>query len=102
MRETCVYTHNDANELITMNRSRETESGSTDTVFAYDAWGWMTSEAISGGASATYAYDYDVRLKTVSPTFPGEGNVTRKYGGDGRRRARTQEVHSNLEFRRPI
>jgi RHS repeat-associated protein len=56
---------------------------------AYDAWGRMTSKAISGSYSATYAYRYGDKLYSVASDFPGEGTVTYEYGGDQKRRERS-------------
>ena len=52
--------------------------GGTTTAMAYDAWGRMTSKAISGSYSATYAYRYGDKLGSVTSNFPGEGTVTYK------------------------
>jgi RHS repeat-associated protein len=76
------YEYNAANEL-----TKETVGGSTVTNFYYDAWGRMMSKA-QGSSSATYAYRYGDKLKSVTSNFSGEGNVTYEYGGDLKRRKR--------------
>jgi len=79
---TTTYEYNTANEL-----TKQTKQG-TDTNFYYDVWGRMTSKA-QGSYSATYAYRYGDKLVSITSNFPGEGNVWYKYGGDGKRRERT-------------
>jgi len=83
MTTTYVYEYNDANELTKQS------VGGTDTTFAYDAWGRMTSKAQGESYSATYAYRYGDKLKSVTSDFPGEGTVTYEYGGDSKRRERS-------------
>jgi hypothetical protein len=60
----------------------------TDTLFFYDDWGRMISKD-QGAYGADYEYRYGDKLRSVTSNFPGEGNVTYKYGGDGKRRERS-------------
>ncbi len=62
--------------------------GRDSTTFGFDDWGRMTSKA-RGSYEATYSYRYGQMLRSVTSDFPGEGNVTYEYGGDGKRRERT-------------
>ena len=80
---TTAFAYTDANEQTSMS------VGGTTTTMAYDAWGRMTSKAISGSYSATYAYRYGDKLYSVTSDFPGEGTVTYEYGGDQKRRERS-------------
>jgi RHS repeat-associated protein len=78
---TTTFAVNNANELTSMADYNGTTS------FAFDAWGRMTSKA-RGSYEATYGYRYGQMLRSVTSDFPGEGNVTYEYGGDGKRRER--------------
>jgi|GEM_PF-2560804 RHS repeat-associated protein len=71
-----------ANELVSL------AVGGTNTSFAYDAWGRMTSKS-DGTYSATYAYRYGDKLASVMSDFPTEGNASYQYDGAGKRRQRT-------------
>ncbi len=101
------YTYDDADNLLTKaiydavaavttstafeyNGTMLTKSiqGATQTTFAYDPKGRMTSKS-DGTYSATYAYRYDDKLCFVTSDFPDEGNVSYTYGSDGKRRSRT-------------
>ena len=72
----------DANELVSQ------AVGGTNTSFAYDAWGRMTSKS-DGTYSATYAYRYGGKLASLMSDFPSEGNASYQYDGAGKRRQRT-------------
>jgi RHS repeat-associated protein len=80
---TYVYAYTVGNEL-----TKQTFGG-TDTTFAYDARGRMTSKS-DGTNSAEYYYNYEDKLTKVSSDFPGDGTVEYEYGGDGTRRQRVQ------------
>ena len=58
--------------------------------YYYDDWGRMTQKNKGYGWVATYGYHYGQMLTSVATNFPGEGNVTYDYGGDGKGRSRTQ------------
>jgi RHS repeat-associated protein len=76
---TTTFAVNNSNELTAM----ADYNGST--TFGFDDWGRMTSKA-RGSYEATYAYRYGQMLRSVTSDFPGEGNVTYEYGGNGKRR----------------
>jgi RHS repeat-associated protein len=80
--DTYVYAHTVANEL-----TKETLNGSTDTDFAFDAWGRMTSKD-DGTYSASYYYNYGSKLTKVASDYPNEGTVEYEYGADRKRRER--------------
>ncbi|MBI4556874.1 MAG: RHS repeat protein [Candidatus Hydrogenedentes bacterium] len=89
--DTYVYAYNTGNEL-----TKQTLAG-TDTSFAYDSWGRMTSKT-QGSYSATYYYNYGDKLTKVSSNFTGEGTVTYKVGADQKRRERNPSGGSITKF----
>ncbi len=85
---TTTFAVNNANELTSMTDYNGT------TTFGFDDWGRMTSKA-RGSYEATYGYRYGQMLRSVTSDFPGEGNVTYEYGGDGKRRAATHGTEAS-------
>ncbi|MBI2433852.1 MAG: hypothetical protein HYV26_13375 [Candidatus Hydrogenedentes bacterium] len=83
---TWTMTPNNANELTQMANSAQ---GATID-FAYDAYGRTTEKAI-GNNAATYAWRYGSKLASVDTSIPAEGDVTYTYGGDRKRRRRSDE-----------
>ncbi|MCC6695245.1 MAG: hypothetical protein IT365_06415 [Candidatus Hydrogenedentes bacterium] len=86
---TTTFAVNNANELTSM----ADRNGST--TFGFDAWGRMTSKA-RGSYTAAYGYRYGQMLCSVDSDFPGEGDVTYEYGGDGKRRERTSDAYTTV------
>jgi len=69
--------------------------GGTDTMYEYDAYGRLTRKYQGDPGNPTYVSGYEWRysdkLAGYLSNFPGEsGAVTYDYGGDGKRRKRTE------------
>jgi RHS repeat-associated protein len=82
---------NAGNELTSQTQNNVT------TNFTYDAWGRMTTKS-RGNYTATYAWGQGDKLTAVTSNFPGEGNVTYTYGGDGKRRTSSDTESTNYRF----
>jgi RHS repeat-associated protein len=76
-----TFACNAGNELTSQTQNNVT------TNFTYDAWGRMATKS-RGNYTAAYAWGQGEKLTAVTSNFPGEGNVTYTYGGDGKRRGR--------------
>jgi len=87
-----VYAYNNANEQTGM-----TLNGGTPETRTYNAWGRLATRA-QGSYAASYAYRYGGRLYSQTSNFPGEGNVTLQYRGDGRLYGRT-DASTSVRYR---
>jgi RHS repeat-associated protein len=85
-----AFTYNAANELTQVARSLGRWGSfvaAGTTTYTYDPWGQTASKS-QGTHSADYTFGYGGFLTQVASTFPGEGTVDYKYGGNGKRRER--------------
>ena len=89
-RET-TYTYATNNELSTMADYNGT------TTFTYDDWG-RTTLRTRGSNTTTYGWGHNHKIVSVDSTFPDEGNVDYKYGGDGLRRERDEEDGTDITW----